>query len=105
MIDQMPRRSNLSGTKLPDGRYQIRVTLTRLDGAKVRKPVYGKTLGEAQQKAHALIYESGRSLQESYTVAEAAEAWRAAWRIKPATTGIRILLERHREGIGLRPRF
>lgn len=81
----MPRRSNLSGKLRPDGRYEIRITLTRLDGAKVRKSVYGKTLTEAQAEAHALIFESGRGYAEGVTLAELADLWRRSWRVKPAT--------------------
>ncbi len=73
----MAKRSNLEGTKLPDGRWQIRVTLTRLDGAKIRKPVYGKTKAEAQEKAHELIHEQRRSIGNGTTVGELAKVWKA----------------------------
>lgn len=73
----MAKRSNLEGTKLPDGRWQIRVTLTRLDGAKTRKPVYGKTKAEAQEKAHELIHEHRRSIGNGTTVGELSKVWKA----------------------------
>lgn len=72
----MAKRSNLEGTKLPDGRWQIRVTLTRLDGTKIRKPVYGKTKAEAQEKAHELIHEQRRSIGNGTTVGELAKLWK-----------------------------
>lgn len=79
------RRANLSGKQRSDGRWEIRLTLTRLDGAKVRKSVYGKTLTEAQANAHAIIFETGRIQSDSITLAELAELWKASWKLKPAT--------------------
>jgi integrase len=76
----MAKRSNLEGTKLADGRWQIRVTLTRLDGSKTRKPLYGATKAEAQAKAHALIHEDRRSIGNGTTVGELASVWKQqAW--------------------------
>lgn len=79
------RRANLSGKQRADGRWEIRITLTRLDGAKVRKSIFGKTLAECQAKAHALIFESGRVQQEGITLAELANIWRASWKLRPST--------------------
>ena len=62
------KRSNLEGTKRVDGRWEIRVTLTKIYGAKVRKSVFGETKSEAQQKAHQLIHEDGRSVGTGATI-------------------------------------
>lgn len=75
----MSKRSNLEGTKLADGRWQIRLTITRLDGKKIRKPVYGKTKAEAQQKAHLLIHVDRRSIGNGTTVGELSQAWQQTW--------------------------
>lgn len=76
----MAKRSNLEGTKLPDGRWQIRVTLTRLDGSKSRRAVYGTTKAEAQEKAHLLIHQERRSIGNGTTVKELADIWKhRAW--------------------------
>jgi integrase len=72
----MAKRSNLEGTKLPDGRWQIRVTVTQLDGSKRRVPLYGSTKAEAQEKAHALIHEDRRSIGNGTTVGELAKVWK-----------------------------
>lgn len=81
----MPRRSNLSGRLHKSGNYEIRVTLTRTDGAKFRKSVYGKTLEECQYEAHKLIFESNRQVNESLTLDELAELWRKSWKVAEAT--------------------
>lgn len=72
----MAKRSNLEGTKL-QGRWQVRVTLTRLDGSKIRKSVYGKTKAEAQEKAHELIHSDRRTIGNGTTVKELADIWKA----------------------------
>jgi integrase len=82
----MPKRSNLEGTKRVDGRWEIRVTLTKIDGSKVRKSVYGDTKAEAQQKAHQLIHEDRRSIGSGATVSDLAAIWKGTWgHLAPAT--------------------
>jgi len=63
-------RAPLAGTKRKDGRWQITVTLTKATGEKVRKTLYADTQGSVQEKARALIYDSGREALEDCTVGE-----------------------------------
>lgn len=74
MMD-MGKRGNLEGTKLADGRWQIRVTVTTIDGRKLRKAVYGATKAEAQRKAHELIHEERSQVGNGATIKELAEAF------------------------------
>lgn len=53
-------RSPLSGTLCKDGRWCIRVTLTRPDGAKYKQPVYGGSQREVQATVRALLAENPR---------------------------------------------
>lgn len=63
-------RAKLQGTLCKDGRWRIVVTLTRLDGAKIKKPLYGKSQTEVQDKAHKLIFESRRMAPDRCTIAQ-----------------------------------
>lgn len=63
-------RSALSGTKRADGRWQITVSLTRPDGAKVKKTLYAATQREVQDKARELIHQTGRSASPNVTVSQ-----------------------------------
>src|SRR5689334_2846324 len=71
-----PVRSRGNGTWLPDGRCQIRVTVTLPNGVKKKKAVHGRTLRDAQ----------------------AAAAKLRATKPKAATTLFEDLVELYREG-------
>ena len=53
--------------------------MTRLDGAKERKSVYGRTLTEAQNKAQRLMFETNRQLQDTISLSELSDLWRKEW--------------------------
>lgn len=55
-------RSKNNGTRLSDGRYQIRVTITLPDGTKVKKSVSAKKLKTAQEKAEKLRNQKPKSV-------------------------------------------
>ena len=64
-------RAPLSATKRKDGRWQITVTLTRPNGAKIRKCLYRKTQREAQVAARELLANNPRRTAPSeFTIAE-----------------------------------
>ena len=65
-------RSRLSGTLRKDGRWQIILTLTRADGAKVQKFVYAKTQRAVQDKARKIL-EKGRESLPDITLSELVE--------------------------------
>ena len=62
-------RSALSGTLRKDGRWQITITLTRSDGAKIRKAIYAPSQREVQEKARKLLG-LGREAQATMTVCQ-----------------------------------
>lgn len=70
-------RAPLTGTKRADGRWQITVSLTRLDGAKIRKTLYATTQREVQDKARRLLMQDGRRVFQKVTFSEVLEACRA----------------------------
>lgn len=81
----MGRRPNLAGRQRANGTWEIRVSLTTITGAKVVKSVYGRTQAEAQNRAHQLLYESGRMAPDGLTFAALADRWRATWDLRPST--------------------
>jgi len=62
-------RSALSGTLRKDGRWQITITLTRSDGAKIRKAIYAPSQREVQEKARKLLG-LGREAPATMTVCQ-----------------------------------
>ncbi|MDE2102997.1 MAG: tyrosine-type recombinase/integrase [Patescibacteria group bacterium] len=67
-----------SGTKRADGRWQLLVTLTRPDGTKKRKYVYGASQREAQAAAARLIAENPRRVgRQPKTLEDLMEVYRA----------------------------
>jgi integrase len=69
-------RSPLSGTKRKDGRWQITVTLTTVQGSKVRKTIYAPTQREVQDKAREIVYETGREAPSDADIAELIDLYR-----------------------------
>jgi len=61
-------RARRQGTLRKDGRWQIVVILTRFDGAKIRKTLYGATQKEVQDAAAKLIYETKRVAPDKTTM-------------------------------------
>lgn len=73
-------RAPLSGTQRKDGRWQITVTLTRGDGAKIRKTIYAPTQREVIDKAHGLLYGTKRVAVQRHKIRDAWELWeREGW--------------------------
>lgn len=69
-------RSNLSGTERKDGRWCIRVTLTRPDGTKVKQAVYARSQRECQEAASKLIHDNKRQAPTPYTMLHLWEAFK-----------------------------
>jgi integrase len=69
-------RAPLQGTKRKDGRWQIVVTTTRPDGAKVRKTIIRARLEDAQDEASKLIATSARRATKPHTVQELIDVYK-----------------------------
>lgn len=63
-------RAALTGTKRSDGRWQIVVTQTTVEGNKVRKTLYGATQREVQTKAREFLHGTGRTAHEAHDVSD-----------------------------------
>ena len=80
-------RAPLQGTKRKDGRWQIIVTLTREDGAKIRKTIIKARLEDAQNDAHQLIATTARRAEFSHSMQELIDAYKAERWAKPVDAG------------------
>lgn len=81
-------RSPLSGSLRKDGRWRIVVTLTRADGAKIKKAVHAPTQRECQAAARKLIgTNEKRAYKDARSITQAWETWEEeAWeRLSPGS--------------------
>jgi integrase len=67
-------RAPLTGTKRPDGRWQIILTLTKGDGTKQRKTLTAKTQREVQAKAREFLSKYGRKATDPHKMEALLEA-------------------------------
>ena len=63
-------RGPLTGNLRKDGRWCITITLTRDDGAKIKKTLYAGTQREVQAEARKYIYKYGRKATDPHTMSE-----------------------------------
>jgi integrase len=69
-------RAPLQGTRRKDGRWQIIVTTTRPDGAKIRKTIIKARLEDAQDEAAKLIATSARRATLAHTMQELIDVYK-----------------------------